>query len=434
MDTGATMTTSGSAIFFDGMTSARRTVTVELGATALRVRGPAGEALAEWSYGGLAAYAAPDGVLRLGRAKSPVLARLEIHDRELAAAFTAHAGRVKQFGAVEPRTRVNVVGWSLAAVTSAVMVALFGVPAIVERVAPIVPVRVEQRLGASVDAQVRALLIDRSKKTAFECGDGAGAASRAAFDKLVRRLETTAALPVPINASVVRRSEVNAIALPGGRVYVFEGLVDKANTPDELAGVIAHEMGHVAHRDGVRAVIQAGGLTFLFGMLIGDFSGGGAAVIAMRTVLQFSYSRETEAAADAWGAGLMVKLERDPRALGDILMRIASTDGPTAKILLSHPEARARAAAIETIARSTNVRPAAAPRSDGTGDAPSEALLTAAEWGALKKICQAAPQAKPRTTSHAPHETPQAPRAPSQERPGGEQRGGALPRLEPGGR
>src|SRR5262245_6430552 len=109
-------------------------------------------------------------------------------------------------------------------------------------------------------------------------------------------------LPLPVRAAVVRRAEVNAIALPGGRVYVFEGLIDKAETPDGLGGVIAHEMCHVAHRDGVRAVMQAAGLSFLFGILIGDFSGGGAAVIAMRTVLQSSYSRETEAAADVFGA------------------------------------------------------------------------------------------------------------------------------------
>jgi Zn-dependent protease with chaperone function len=419
--------TTGSAIFFDGVTSARQTVTIELGETALQVRGPDdGAALAEWPYGELAAYAAPDNVLRLGRAKSPVLARLEIHDQDLAAAFTARAGNVKHFGAVEPRTRVKVVGWSLAAVTSALLVAMFGVPAIVARVAPIVPVRVEQRLGASVDLQVRALL-DNGKHDRFECGDAASPpASRAAFDKLVRKLETAAALPVPVRASVVRRPEANAIALPGGRVYVFEGLIDKANTPDELAGVIAHEMGHVAHRDGVRSVIEAAGLSFLFGMLIGDFSGGGAAVIAMRTVLQSSYSRETEAAADAWGAALIVKLERDPRALGAILLRIAGTDGPMAKILLSHPEARERAAAIEAIARAANVKPAATPRSDGTGDAPPAELLTAAEWAALKKICQAAPETAPRATPQAQRVTPQT-------RPGGDRRG-ALPRPEAGGR
>ena len=410
---------SGPAIFFDGVTSARQTVTVELGPAALLVRAPAGEALAEWPYKDLAAYAAPDGVLRLGLAKSPAPARLEIHDGDLAAAFTARLGHVQQFGAIAVRTRVKVVGWSLAAVASALLVAMFGVPAVVERMAPLVPAKVEQRLGASVDSQIRALLA-AGQSDRFECGEGPERqASRAAFDKLVGRLETTAGLPFPVRAAVVRRSEVNAIALPGGRVYVFEGLVDKADTADELAGVIAHEMGHIAHRDGVRAVMQAAGLSFLFGMLIGDFSGGGAAVIAMRTVLQSSYSRETEAAADAWGAALLVRLERDPRALGAILMRIAGTPGPTAKILLSHPEARERAAAIEAIARAAAPTPASPPLSAGTGGAAPAGLLSAAEWAALKRICQATPSAAPRATPQAP--------------PGGDRRG-SVPRAEPSGK
>src|SRR4029077_5483171 len=116
--------------------------------------------------------------------------------------------------------------------------------------------RVEMRLRTSVDSPVRALL-ERGQHDRFECGEGASAPSRAALDTLVRRLEAAAGLPVPVRAAVVRRSEANAIALPGGRVYVFEGLIDKAETPDELAGVIAHEMGHIAHRDGVRSVMQA---------------------------------------------------------------------------------------------------------------------------------------------------------------------------------
>ena len=86
---------------------------------------------------------------------------------------------------------------------------------------------------------------------------------------------------------------------PGGHVYVFEGLLAKSETPDELAGVIAHEMGHVVHRDGTRAVLESAGLSFLFGMMLGDFVGGGAVVIAAKTVLSSSYSRHAEAAADA---------------------------------------------------------------------------------------------------------------------------------------
>jgi Zn-dependent protease with chaperone function len=190
-----------------------------------------------------------------------------------------------------------------------------------------------------------------------------------------------------LHADVVRRPEANAIALPGGRVYVFQGLIAKANNADELAGVIAHEIGHIAHRDGVRSVIQAGSLSFLFGMLIGDFSGGGATVIAMRTVMQSSYSRETEAAADAYGANLVAGLGRDPRALGTILIRIAGTPGPMATILLDHPEAHARAAAIEAIAAALATPPKPPALADGTGGGGPPGLLDAAEWAALKRIC-----------------------------------------------
>ena len=106
-------------------------------------------------------------------------------------------------------------------------------------------------------------------------------------------------MPVPLKVQVVRRPEANAIALPGGYIYVFQGLVDRAKEPDELAGVIAHEIGHVAHRDGTRSVLQGAGLSLLFGMLLGDFVGGGAVVLAARTILQTSYTREVETAADA---------------------------------------------------------------------------------------------------------------------------------------
>ena len=409
--------TFGPANFFDGVTSARHEAVVELGAQALQVRGAAGELLADWSYPDIAVMSAPEGVLRLGLAKGPLPARLEIRDPGLAAAFDERTGSVKRISATDRRTRTKVVGWSLAAAVSAVLLAVFGVPAIVAHVAPLVPVGMEQRLGVSVDAQVRTLLAHGDAK-GFECGNTTATQDgRAAFDKLVRELETAAALPLPLHAVVVHRSEANAFALPGGRVYVFEGLIDKAESPDELAGVIAHEIGHVAHRDGVRAVMQAAGLSFLFGMLIGDFSGGGAAIIAVRTVMQSSYSRETESAADAYGAQLVTKLGRDPRALGAILLRVAGTPGPMSKILLDHPEAKARAAAIEAIA---GLRPPSAPvvkGGDGSivtvsgGNAPG--LISAAEWAALKRICTTDIKPTARRSSASAESAGAQPSAPS---------------------
>ena len=164
---------------------------------------------------------------------------------------------------------------------------------------------------------------------------------------------------------MVRRPEANAIALPGGQIYVFRGLIEKADTADEVAGVIAHEIGHVAHRDGTKAVLQAGGLSFLFGMLLGDFVGGGAVVIAAKSVLQSSYSREAEAAADAYGAALMNKAGGNARALATMLGKIGGATEPGMKILLDHPETKARIAAINKIAARAAGRALARRRANG---------------------------------------------------------------------
>src|SRR5262249_39387089 len=160
------------------------------------------------------------------------------------------------------------------------------------------------------------------------------------------RLETAAALPIPLRVVAVRHKEANAFALPGGIIFVFEGLIQKAENADELAGVIAHEIGHVAHRDGMRSVLQSAGLSFLFGMVLGDFVGGGAVIVAARAVLSSAYSREVETAADGYGVDLMNRIGRDGRALGPILQRIAGSIEPGLALIADHPQTKDRVAAI----------------------------------------------------------------------------------------
>jgi Zn-dependent protease with chaperone function len=363
---------SGPAIYFDGVTSARQAAFAVLGKSGLQIADHEGRLVTEWPYDDIESLAAPDNVLRLGLRGNPALARLEIFDAELAAAIDARAAYIDRAGIRRRRQRASVIGWSIAATVSLVLVAMFGIPAIAAKLAPLVPVVIDRKLGQAVDAQLRSILDTRNAGPAFECGAGdTEKPGRAALDKLVHRLEAAAALPEPLRSYVVRRSEANAMALPGGQIYVFRGLIDKADSADEVAGVIAHEIGHVAHRDGTRAVLQAGGLSFLFGMLLGDFVGGGAVVIAAKSVLQSSYSRETEAAADAYGAELMNKAHGNAHALANILAKIGGATEPGMKILLDHPETKARVAAINKIA----------------GTRPTTPLLNAAEWAALKRIC-----------------------------------------------
>jgi len=366
------MTSSGQATYFDGVTSARHDVTVTLGASALQIHGSDGQMLAEWSYAELESVSSPQGLLRIGRIDNPVLARLDVRDPKLAAAIDDLSVPIDRSGRTERRGRRKVVFWSVAATVSLLLVAIFGVPEIASRLTPLVPYAAEIRLGAAVDAQVRSILDKNRAGARFVCGSGeAEQAGRAAFDKMFAKLEQAAGQPIPLRVMVVRSDDANAVTLPGGIIYVFHGLIDKAENADEVAGVIAHELGHVAHRDGTRTVLQHGAMSLLFGLLLGDFVGGGAVVIAAKAILQTSYSRGVEASADDYAVDLMKALGADPRALGTILTRIAGSSHGPLKLLLDHPETKERVDAINARAGTGTIKPVLAP----------------SEWADMKRIC-----------------------------------------------
>ena len=130
---------SGPGVYFDGVTSVRRDVAVTLAPSSLRISAEDGRLLAEWPYDDIEELAAPDDVLRLGLHGSTTLARLEIFDAAFAAEIDARASLVDRTGTLQRRQRVRVIGWTVAATASLVLVAWFGVPAIAARLTPLLP-------------------------------------------------------------------------------------------------------------------------------------------------------------------------------------------------------------------------------------------------------------------------------------------------------
>jgi Zn-dependent protease with chaperone function len=191
--------------------------------------------------------------------------------------------------------------------------------------------------------------------------------------KLVNRLRDAAGLDDDsMTAGVLPTPVPNAFALPGGKVFVLKGLLDKAESPDELAGILAHEFGHLKHYDNMRGLIYNGGTSFLIGLLFGDVTGSSAVIFASRSVVEASYSREAETAADTFAIEIMHKLGRSPKPAAELMFRITGKEGGgLTSILASHPLTEDR------LARMTKEdRPASGPP-----------LLTDAEWQALKGIC-----------------------------------------------
>jgi len=348
------------AIYFDGKSSRRRLVTLVFG-DRLELREAPDEA-SEWNYADIRRADSPSGILRLTCLTAPALARLEIRDAALATKLVSRCARLDEN--VPGRQGVGaIIGWSLAAAASIVAVVLFGVPLAADRLAPLVPPAFERRLGDVAEKQIGAIFGNKV------CNNGAG---QAAFAKLVHVVSDTAGLDTEIRSEVLATPIPNAFALPGGTVYLFNGLLKKAENADEIAGVLAHELGHLRHRDSTRNLIYNGGSSFLIGLLFGDVTGSGALIFASRSLVTSSYSRDAEQNADTFAIDTMHRLGRPTKPMGELLFRVTGREvDKSLSILSSHPLTEDRLARM-----SSEDRPPTGPP-----------LLTETEWASLKSIC-----------------------------------------------
>ncbi|MGL4368659.1 MAG: M48 family metallopeptidase, partial [Spirochaetota bacterium] len=146
--------------------------------------------------------------------------------------------------------------------------------------------------------------------------------------------------------------QVNAIAVPGGGIFIFKGLLESALTDAELAGVLAHEISHVEFRHGVRQMIRFIGISFLFNLTGGmgvDLQGLDVLSNLSSLVVLFKYSRAFENDADANAVVLTEKAGYDPKGMASFLRRMGDAEsGPRPPEYLStHPATKERIAAIE---------------------------------------------------------------------------------------
>jgi len=366
-----TATTQGAGIFFDGQNGRRQTVTVALDDDAVALRAPDGAPIARWPYAHVQRLPAPKHRLRLGLGGDST-ARLTVPDPGFAEIVKERlAVLTTQVESGERRRRHRVVEWSIAAVAAIVLLGIVGMPSIAELLLPLVPVSAEIKLGDEIEAETRA---EFKGPGPFACGVGENEKEgHAVFLRLIAKLEAAAALPVRLHPYVVRDPKtINAFAAPGGLVMVMQALLDFAESPDELVGVLSHELGHVAHRDTMRKMLHDTGIAYLFGIVLGDFTGSGAMILNANLILRAANSRAAEAAADAYGAALLAKAGGDPHQTAALFEHLLQKNLANSKALLAtHPMHQDRIAAIKATPPVANPTP----------------FLTAAEWQALKNIC-----------------------------------------------
>jgi predicted Zn-dependent protease len=198
---------------------------------------------------------------------------------------------------------------------------------------------------------------------------------RAALDRLTQRL-TAAAGSAKFNIVVVDWALFNAFAVPGEQIVLTRALITKATNPDEVAGVLAHEMGHGLEMHPETALVRALGLSAAAELLLGG-SGGTMANIGI-VLAQLSYSRAAEHAADVHALAILKRAGIAPGGLAGFFKRVTELENQSAvgsgagelDILRTHPLTEERLRLAESQPRY-----------------PSTPSMTADDWAALKAIC-----------------------------------------------
>lgn len=187
---------------------------------------------------------------------------------------------------------------------------------------------------------------------------------------------------------------VNAVALPGRRIVIFDGLLQQAKSPDEVAGVLGHELGHVEHRDTMAALLRQLGLSVILGGM------NGTAGSNINALLSLSYGREAEHEADLTAIAKMRASNISPLPTADFFRRMEpALPGKGAKRgrnkgersdledeaqalnwLASHPSSASRYALF---ADAHDTRRTYAP------------ALQPSEWRALRTMCASDKKVKP---------------------------------------
>jgi beta-barrel assembly-enhancing protease len=245
----------------------------------------------------------------------------------------------------ELNRRLKIVGVFLAGFAAVALVVSVLMGMMVRALVARVPAEWEQELGDKVMADLK------EKETFIE-------------DKKLQTNLTQAVAPllraVPTNSLgykfyLVKSAYPNAFALPGGHVVVTTRLMELADRPEEIAGVVAHELAHVTKKHGLRKIISSVGPYLLCRMfmqgrggLLGVLAGGSQALVFQ------SFSQEYESEADDVGWQYLVAARIDPRGLPDMLSKLEAEERRLQRVSLapqafsSHPATDKRLRRLET--------------------------------------------------------------------------------------
>jgi Zn-dependent protease with chaperone function len=301
--------------YFDGLSARKQTVTVHLSPRQMTLSFPSSGQTLTWSYADCRRQSASNGdnppfqlEHRIENSKDHRLESLTVDDPQF-------LFNLRQISAIPLHSSLRQVTGSrhvlLALAVLVIPLFLYGlwkvvIPQLSDQVAMQVPVFWEEKLGLTVlEGLPKALAPtpDPKKEEAL----------KAIVDRLLTAHPNQ---PYHIRIHISPFQMVNAVALPGGHIIVFQGLLNTADSPEELAGVLAHEIQHVLLRHSTRGIIRALTSQILLTLLIGDMNGSMEVALDVAGELDgLHHSRNMEREADRHGMEMILSAGIDPNGM-----------------------------------------------------------------------------------------------------------------------
>ncbi len=257
---------------------------------------------------------------------------------------------------------------SLAVVGITTILYLWGIPGAAALLASKVPISWEEHLGQAT--------IEKLAPPDKRC-------LNPNLNQFLDEMITTLTAPLPgtpytFRVIVVDNPRVNAFAAPGGYIIIFRGLLERTQTPEELAGVLGHELQHILHRHPTRALLQQASIGILLVALMGDVKGAMSFGLEGARILgTLRYSRELEEMADHEGMSMLLASGVDPRGMITFFEKMNQDGEKSPEILTylsSHPNPESRIAHLKLQA--------------GKSQRPPTQLLQGYNWQEVRRACE----------------------------------------------
>ncbi len=306
------------ASLFDGRSAARQEVSLSLADDALLVHDHTGAIIDAWPLREIELVDHSGDTLRFSRRTQPEM-RLVLQ--------RANAEMLPLPGQSKTAVSRRLVAWVGSALALALIVYFGGGPA-VGVISRLVPMSLERRIGNFF----LPTLVGEDRQISSEDDT---------FKDLMHRLAAD-----DTRVHLIDAPTENAFALPGGDIVLYCGLVQKMRSPDELAGVLAHEATHVARHHTTEALLRVFGTSLLLGAAVGDFSGmAGGAWQSADSLLRLQGSRKNEDEADRGALDRLAKAHISAAGFADLFDRLDAKGGTFTRelsFLSTHPSSATR--------------------------------------------------------------------------------------------